>query len=99
MTALDIANKNYKTLLFTLTYFFCVILLGYSVVPLNTLAVIAFCANTMSAGLGPLSTLCRLYKTGDNRYLNFPMFLTGGFKYLIWFTYGLVEYAFPILFS
>jgi len=52
---------------------------------------VAFVANSISAGVGPLSTICYLYETSDNSYINIPMFLFGGLKFSIWFTYGLVE--------
>lgn len=95
----DIVNGDLKSLIFSLLYFLSVILILQTLMPLNTIATLAFIANAISAGVGPMSTVCYLYYTKDNSFINVPMFLFGGIKFSIWFTYGLVEQAYPILFS
>jgi uncharacterized protein with PQ loop repeat len=59
----------------------------------------ALIANTISAAIGPMGTLSKLIETRDNVYINIPMFMSGGIKYMIWFIYGVGESAFPIAFS
>jgi len=68
-------------------------------VPIFFVGTLALMANTISAGIGPMSTLTKLIITRDNHYLNIPMFLFGGIKFLMWFIYGVGEGAFPIAFS
>lgn len=95
----DVANGDLRALSLSLLYFITVSLILQTLLPLNAVASLAFIANAISAGVGPMSTVCYLYYTKDNTYMNIPMFLFGGLKFSIWFTYGLVEQAFPILFS
>lgn len=74
-----------------LLYFVSVSFFLQTFLPLHIIGQVAFIANSISAGIGPMSTICYLYKTGNNDYINIPMFLFGGLKFTIWFTYGLVE--------
>lgn len=87
----DIANGDLKTLSLSLLYFASIATVLINFLPLNTVATLAFLANATSAGIGPMSTVCYLFCSKDNTYMNIPMFLLGGLKFSIWFTYGLVE--------
>ncbi len=99
LSVYDIVNGDLKSLMLSLLYFASVSLILQTLLPLNTIATLAFIANALSAGVGPMSTVCYLYYTQDNSYINVSMFLFGGLKFSIWFVYGVVESALPIVFS
>lgn len=82
-----------------MSYLITLALILFLFLPINLVSSIALIVNTISAGIGPMGTLCKLTMTRDNRYLNIPMFIFGGLKYLMWFIYGVGESAFPIAFS
>ena len=81
------------TLLFSLSV--CLLVL----VPRNYVDQVALYTNTISSVIGPMATLNKLVTTRSNDYINVPMFIFGGTKFVLWLIYGIGEGAFPIAFA